>query len=403
MTRYQHIIPVAIMQQLLKESAAAEEKGSLTSKQLEIIYQEKWFKLFVPVTLHGLELSLVTGIELEEALAYLDGSLGWTVTLCAGASFFAGYLHPAIAAEIFQGENVCFAGSGQPGGTAVLTNFGYSITGHWQYASGAAHATIFTANCYIERDGELLKNAEGLPIIQAFYFTREEVTIVASWETTGLIATSGYSFEVHNLFVPKTRTFLINSEAATISHPIYRFPFLQFAEVTIAANTLGMAFRFVDLCRQIFQDRDSASIEKTNMLKSHPNGKFNRVQRPDSNKHQEDTDFTDTDDAEIFDPVRSASTKRWRLLVVASETLRMHREQFYNAIQKGWEELLIENAVSAATLLHISATATTLVWEARTQVGLLYPHCGLLAADPRTEINRVWRDIHTASQHSLLK
>jgi hypothetical protein len=46
-------------------------------------------------------------------------------------------------------------------------------------------------------------------------------------------------------------------------------------------------------------------------------------------------------------------------------------------------------------------TTQALVRQCREIVDALYPCCGLQAADPRTEISRVWRDFHTASQHAL--
>ena len=32
----------------------------------------------------------------------------------------------------------------------------------------------------------------------------------------------------------------------------------------------------------------------------------------------------------------------------------------------------------------------------------VYPLCGLSVADPRTDINRALRDLHTATQHAML-
>ena len=85
--------------QLKEEAPLAEKTGRLTDKQLEIIYARKWFNLFVPKNLGGLELDLIEGLKTEEEIARIDGSLGWTITLCAGANAFAGYLAPEPAAE----------------------------------------------------------------------------------------------------------------------------------------------------------------------------------------------------------------------------------------------------------------------------------------------------------------
>ncbi|MCH5682920.1 nicotinamide mononucleotide transporter [Niabella sp. W65] len=64
----------------------AEKKGSLPNALLKIAYEEKWFKLFLPKVYGGLELDLPEALRYEEQLAYIDGSLGWTITLCAGAN-----------------------------------------------------------------------------------------------------------------------------------------------------------------------------------------------------------------------------------------------------------------------------------------------------------------------------
>ena len=50
----------------------------------------------------------------------------------------------------------------------------------------------------------------------------------------------------------------------------------------------------------------------------------------------------------------------------------------------------------------VQASSLALVAVSRAAVDELYPYCGLYAAHEDSTINRVWRDFHTASQHSLL-
>jgi hypothetical protein len=38
---------------------------------------------------------------------------------------------------------------------------------------------------------------------------------------------------------------------------------------------------------------------------------------------------------------------------------------------------------------------------ARNAVDDLYPYCGMTAAEQESDINRVWRDFHTASLHTI--
>src|SRR5258706_13593575 len=120
-------------------SAEAEQLGMLHPKQLSVIYAQKWFNLFVPTAYNGLGLLLPEGLKIEEGLAWADGSTGWTVTLCSGANWFIGFLHPEMVKNIFNNHKPCLAGSGYPSGIAKIISQGYEITGCWKYATGAPH------------------------------------------------------------------------------------------------------------------------------------------------------------------------------------------------------------------------------------------------------------------------
>ena len=132
-------------------SKAADESGTLSPEQLAIIYKEKWFKLFVPKSAGGLELSLPGGLLLEETIATIDEAFGWTITLCSGASQFIGYLAPELSEQIFKVDKICFGGSGAITGTATEAEEGFIINGTWKYATGAPYCTHFTANCFISK------------------------------------------------------------------------------------------------------------------------------------------------------------------------------------------------------------------------------------------------------------
>src|SRR5690606_26840694 len=117
----------------------------------------------------GEEKTLPEILRIIEGLAKADGSLAWTVTLCSGAAWFSGFLDKQLATEIFINPQACFAGSGAVGGTATKTSKGYLINGFWEYASGALHATIFTANCILkDNKGNSCLDNNGKEIIKSF-------------------------------------------------------------------------------------------------------------------------------------------------------------------------------------------------------------------------------------------
>jgi len=342
-------------------SAISEEIGELHPEILEIAYQENWFKLFVPKVYGGAGKKLPEILRLEEELAEADGSLGWTITLCAGAAWFAGFLNADLAQEIFSERAVCFAGSGAVGGTATKTNKGYIINGHWKYASGALHATIFTANCVLQNnDGSDVYDEQGNPKIMSFILKKEEVKILSGWSYFGLVATGSHAFEVDNCEVPVNRCFEINN-SIEIADEGFDYPFLQLAETTLTVNNLGMANHFIKLVEKAFFTRSGLKRYSEDQIIFFSN-ELNRCKKE----------------------------------------VNQLRDLFYLTFDQSWNQLMDKKKIDDDLLSAVSSISRKLSHACRTATDILFPYCGLDAAKKQTEINRVWRDIHTASQHALL-
>ncbi|MDR3697762.1 acyl-CoA dehydrogenase [Mucilaginibacter sp.] len=346
----------------IRDSAyAAERLGKIHPDQLAIVYEQNWFKLLVPAVYSGLEKSLPELVRLEESISWANGSLGWVVTLCCGAGWFGGFIAEEKAAEIFGLKEVCLAGSGAATGEAIITPNGYKITGKWKYASGAHHATHFTANCIIKNGEENMLNEDGSPLILPFIFDSSKVNILPAWKYTGMVATGSDAFEVRDIEVNTLNSFKITPNASIVKTPLYQYPFLQLAEATLAANISGMAIHFMDLCKAIFaekQELEKLSLLQKNLLK------------------------------ELLTKVENDITKT--------------RKAFYRAVDQSWVTLKAGSVTDSKTMDAVSKTSRRLAKTARECVDQLYPYCGLIAANTESEINQVWRDIHTASQHSLL-
>jgi alkylation response protein AidB-like acyl-CoA dehydrogenase len=341
---------------VIRDNAAqAEQMGMLNAAGLAVVYKEKWFRLLVPEVYGGRQITLPELIRLQEAISWTDGSTGWVVTLCSGAGWFGGFINPEAAKAIFNSENVCLAGSGAVSGTAEQTLDGYVINGVWNYASGAHHATHFTANCFITKNGEKVLNEESEPLILPFVIDKKYVTLLATWKYTGMVATGSHSFELKNVHAPANRCFKIDPKHAQVADKLYQYPFLQLAEATLAVNLSGMALHFIDLCKEIFEERLSL-------------------------------------------PKLTQAQKNLMQLTLDQQTqlLNLARTELFTAVDASWE------ATTQQNLKEVSQTSRVLARLARVAVDTLYPYCGLKAAAPDTEINRVWRDLHTAGQHSLL-
>lgn len=340
---------------LRHEAMQAEKHGKLTNKQLHIINEYGWFKMLVPQTYGGKQLSLPEILKIEETLSYLDGSLGWVVTLCAGAGWFGGFVEGGVGARFFGQNNICVAGSGAATGTAEKQGEEYILNGKWMYASGAPQATAFTANCVVTEKGKPLTDENGKPVILSFILSKDEVKQHDEWNSFGMIATASNSFEVKDLRVPLSRAFDLKDQPV-VDAALYHYPFMQLAESTLSVNIVGMTIHFMELCEQYL------AAKKDSDDKSNIGDKFSAL----------------------------------------SHKLETARQKLFYAVDMSWQVCQANKDISLSLLYKVSAASAAAVNTSRECINTLYPFCGLKAANKNSEINRVWRDIQTAGQHSLL-
>jgi alkylation response protein AidB-like acyl-CoA dehydrogenase len=255
-------MPEQLLEQLLAEVrqwrpvvreriAEMEQRGDILPELLAWLRERRLFKLFVPKEFGGLEFTLTAAVRLYEELAALDGSLGWLVQIGAGGGFFVPSFPPEVARELFAPPEAVIAGTSYVGGRARRLPKGFCVSGYWRYASGAAYATLFTAQAEVEGEG-----------IAAFAFRREEVTLIPEWEPLGMRATSSWSFEVRELVVPPERCFRVGQRLWEPGLSVYALPFSLFAYASIGAVAVGLARalaeeaellgcgRFVQACAQ---------------------------------------------------------------------------------------------------------------------------------------------------------
>lgn len=346
---------------LIKQQAPASERmGELHPEQLRIIYERNWFNLFVPRSLGGMEMPLPDALRLLELLARADASFGWTVTLCSGANWFAGFLEDNLANALFEDKQVCFAGSGAVSGTATITPTGYSVSGDWNYATGAPHATVFTANCRLEKDGKPILREDGSAMVKTFVFKRNDVEIRKTWNTLGMKATASHSFSAKALDLPFNSAFVIQPENATLPGLIFRLPFQSFAELTLTANFSGIAIHFLEECRVIYEARIKRQVYAIN-----------------------------------------ETCEMLELLGRTTSKLEGTQLIFFDFVEQSWQRGISDGQWNQKDLEKLKQICRELVKQCRQTVNDLFPYCGMIAADPDSEINRIWRDFQTASLHSL--
>ncbi len=345
----------------IRDAAARSEKdGRLAKAQLNAINEQNWFRIFSPSSYGGLQLPLPDGLQILESLAWADGSTGWAVTKNAIAGWITAFFNADIIKETGGGEKIAIAGN-ETTGTAEKTKSGYTINGKWRHASQSAEAAAFMASCIVTQGGQPLKGEDNKNQVLTFLLLKDEVTVSASPNSLGLAAAASGDFEVKNLKIPAARAVKIAGENAKVNARLFQYPFLQLSEAAMAVNISGMAFHFIDSCFEILEQMkgfNGAPLMSDNMVED------------TFEKHM--------------------------------QKLNDARVKLYYAVELTWQSCVNQQPIKDTILYKVSSASQDLTRKARECVDALYPFCGPDAMDKSSEINRVWRDLHTASHEPLL-
>jgi alkylation response protein AidB-like acyl-CoA dehydrogenase len=352
-----------IINDVREQAVRMESSGTLSPEILAFIYEAKLFKLFVPKELGGLAVDLPAALRIFEKASWVDGSFGWLITIGSGGGFFSATLFPELARKLFADPKAVVAGSGHPSGTAKETNGGYLVTGQWKYCSGSTYASFFTANCIVEweQDQEHTQNAAEAHEIRSFVFMPEQVTIIRDWNAFGLKATESHSIAVKNVFVPKELTFDILSKP-NYDAPIFKYPFLPFAQTSFAAVTIGIWRHYLEEARHTALEQRAAWDKAT---------------------------------PRRFPAVIRAIEEQERLFADAADA-------YYQMVEASWGSFVKEGGLSEQDQQEVGRVSQDAARMAVACAHRLFPLMGMSALMEDRLLNRIWRDLHTVTQHSVL-
>jgi len=318
------------------------------------------FRLYVPAALGGLEVDPGTLVRVIEALAVVDGSVGWCAMIGATGGIFAGFLPDAGAREVFAGDPRVITGGGlAPAGRAVPVDGGYRLSGRWPFASGSQHCAWLFANAVVMDGDQPRRTAEGAPEMRVLALPAGDCAILDTWTTGGLRGTGSHDFTVTDVFVPAHRTFAFPAGRSGLDRPLYRGPLTTWFGPSVASVSLGIARGAIEaLC-------DLAGRKV---------------------------------------PTFRQSPLRERVLIQAQvakaeATLRSARAFLYETVDAVWRSVSAgaEPSVEEQHLLRlVGAHAAD---SALAAVEMMYKAGGGTAVYSRSPLDRQMRDAHAATQH----
>jgi alkylation response protein AidB-like acyl-CoA dehydrogenase len=361
----QLLIAVQDLEPLIRAHAdEAERNHRLSPVVVTALAEAGIFRIYTPRTLGGFEVDPLTFYRVVEAIARIDGSTGWCVFIAACNALLGAFLADEVAEKVFGSDpHSITAGVVHPYGKAVVSAGGYRATGRWPYASGCQHSTWIFCCCQVFDGDQLQVVDDNEPDVRLFFVPMEQVSIVETWDVSGLAGTGSHDIVIDQVLVPAAYTCVfkpgILPEGARYQSPVYRYVLYASFALPIGAVALGIAQGALDACLELAQSKK-------------PSGGSEMLR-----------------DRSLFQ-VRLAE---------AVALVRSARAWLHTTVQQTWQSHRVHGQVSfdeRAELLLAAANATR---SAAAAVDILYTAAGASANYRSCPLQRALRDIHAATQH----
>jgi alkylation response protein AidB-like acyl-CoA dehydrogenase len=357
---------------LRARSAEIERARRLPDDIVSSLQEAGLFRLFVPRRYGGEERSAREGFDVVEELAYHDGATGWCVMIGLTTSLLAGHLEPEHAELIYRDSLGVTGGFAAPVGRARFAGGGgeaggIEVSGQWSWGSGIHHCTWFGGGCLLE-GGE--GGAGGRPRWIFAFVPIAEVEVLDTWYTAGLCGTGSTDYRIARAVVPAGRFVELGTELEPReSGPLYRLPTFGALAIGVAAVALGLARRALDELLLL------AGVKK-------PAGSTRSLAER---------------------PATQAEVARAEAGLLAARAL------WERALDDAWRTACQDRGgrqggrgpeLEERRMLRLAATHATLA--AAETIDRLYHLAGGTAVYLSSPLQRVFRDVHVATQHAMV-
>jgi alkylation response protein AidB-like acyl-CoA dehydrogenase len=337
-----------------------ETERRIPQQLAEELYDAGVFRAFLPRELGGLECNPVDWLDAIEELSRINGSVGWLGMLHAGGTFAS----PEAMLPILAKDRWITAGNlGRAAGKAVRVPGGYRVSGKWPFCSGSPEANwLYGRSILYTEDGEQVTSpVDGNPWYITGYFPRSAVTLHDTWDGLGLRGTGSGHIEIKDVFIPRE---LVNERGVhfrVYDRPLYRAMFNVMAH---GAHALGLA--------------KAAMEEFTKLVHTAAgHGSLRQARLGNEQVHQ-------------------------LALGEADAMVRAARLFAWTATAEAYENAHHQSPVDYQLRVRLHQANTYAVQTAKKAIDLIFAQAGSPAVFRGSRLERIYRDISVAAQHTLV-
>ena len=323
------------------------------------IADKGFFRLLLPRSLGGAELSHLDFLRILQVFAEADGSTAWCINQNSVFATASVIIPEQTAREIW-GDGRAVVANGPPISSvkAIAVDGGYRLSGCWNFSTGSPHATWLAALVPVGQSEQNPDTSSGTASARIMLLPKKDAKFLDSWQVSGLRGTGSFSFEVDDLYIPKIRTYE-PTDPPREDGPLYLMPrTLLFAsgDATIA---LGIARASLDTAIAIAGTKTPGRF--TTLLRDH------------------------------------SATQR---LIGEGEAIWHSARAFLEeSASSAWMSACKHHAPSIEERIRLRLASTFGIRKAAEVVDICYNLCGSSAIFESNPLHRRFQDIHVITQH----
>lgn len=337
-----------------------EAAGRLAPPVVDGLTADGTFKLWVPAPYGGASATLTEGLDAMRTVGKADGAAGWCVMIANTTALLGARLESAVAGSIFGPPEAVCGGLAAPVGVATLGPDAAKVDGRWAWGSGSSHATTMGGGVrFVDDAGEPTELPGGGWVGWAFF--PDGVELLDTWHVSGLQGTASTDYTVRDVEVPLDHIVAMDRRRLVVDEPLYRFSTFGALALGISAVMLGLAERAIDelvlLADKVPQGSRRGLAERA--------------------------------------PVQVDLARAEAKVAAASAYVD-------DQVGGAWDEVVATGRVEDDRKVSLRSAANHAAESAIAAVDLCYTAAGGAAVYRTSPLQRVFRDIHVASQHAMV-
>jgi alkylation response protein AidB-like acyl-CoA dehydrogenase len=353
----------AIRPVLERNADTTDALRRLADENVEALRDAGLCRLMVPARFNGYQTSIRTYLDVMAEVGRGCGSTAWVASLINVCAWLAALFPEQAQADVWGANpDAWVAGSLAPNGSATPVDGGWRVTGRWPWASGSMHAQWAACGIHMKNERGEMANF-GLSLMPMGELRVEDTWFMAGMKGTGsnTIVAEGAFVPAHR-FLPYPDAFAGRYRTEYTDEAVYRAALVPVTVLILAPSQLGVARAALDHA----------------MAKSKTRGITHT------------TFATQAESAGFQMQIAEAAMK--------IDTAALHVGRAADDLDRAAASSQLMDLTSRARVRIDTALAAKYCREA---VEILVQAHGTSSLADYNRMQRLWRDVHTASHHAI--